>query len=443
MQRVDVGDAQRVRHQASRRRATARPHAHAHVARRRREVLRDEEVARVAHRLDHAQLKIQPLADGLRDHAVVAASGALVAQELQERVRPVVLARDREVRHEQLAHRQLQLALVRDLARGRERVVDQHLAFEHALAHAVEVGVLHLRLALEVELVVLEPHPVRVVQVLSGLQAQQHVLRLGVLLVDVVHVVGRDDRHAVLLRPALQHRVALPLLRDRVVLDLDVVVVPEDVEVVLEHLARLVLVLLEDRLQHLALQAARRRDEPLRVLAQLLAVDPRLVVVALRVGERGQLDEVAVPRHVLREQHLVVPRAVRFVRHPARREVELTPDDRLHACLARLDVKLRDAVQIPVIRYCKRRHLHLRRPRDELPDLRRAVQEAVLGVAVKVAELGHQQGGGRAARSMFSTRLARGGYPQEGGLVASRRGGRNSLWRQRRVPLQLRRSVLP
>ena len=80
---------------------------------------------------------------------------------------------------------------------------------------------------------------------------------------------------------------------------------------------------------------------------------------------------------------------VLLVRHAGGRDVELAADDGEDARGFRSGVKLGDAVQIPVVRYCKRASFHLRRPRHERLDLGRAVEEAVLGVAVEVAELGH------------------------------------------------------
>ena len=53
---------------------------------------------------------------------------------------------------------------------------------------------------------------------------------------------------------------------------------------------------------------AERDDQPFAVLREQLAVDARLGVEAFGVGERRELDEVPVARHVPREQHQVVVR---------------------------------------------------------------------------------------------------------------------------------------
>ncbi len=289
-------------------------------------------------------------------------------------------------------------------------------------------AVMHLVACLEKELVVLEPHPVRVRDVLARLEAEQHVLRLGVRLVDVVDVVRRDDGHAVLGRPAHQDRVAGALLGDRVVLDLDVVVLAEDREVVLEDEARLGLALFQDRLEHLALEAARRRDEAGAVRAEHLAVDARLVVVAVRVGAAGELDEVAVALDVLGEQDLVVARPVCLVRHAAGRDVELAADDRLDARLLRRRVELGDAVQIPVVRYGNGCVLKLCRALHEALDAGRAVEQRVLGVAVEVAEVRHRA---RRVRGAARCRATGPGARRVENLAASARRFQRTTTRRR------------
>ena len=100
------------------------------------------------------------------------------------------------------------------------------------------------------------------------------------------------------------------------VLDLDVVVLAEDAQILFEHLQRLRFALLQDSLENFALQATGGRHQPGAVLSERLLVEARLVVVAVRITQRGELDEVAVALEVLGEQDLVVARPVGFVAHP-------------------------------------------------------------------------------------------------------------------------------
>ena len=70
----------------------------------------------------------------------------------------------------------------------------------------------------------------------------------------------------------------------------------------------------QQRLADAARQAAGERDQPARVALQQLEVDARLVVVALEVAGRDELDEVVVAGRVLGQQRQVRP--VALVRAP-------------------------------------------------------------------------------------------------------------------------------
>ena len=86
----------------------------------------------------------------------------------------------------------------------------------------------HLLRRAKIELVAVHLHPVRVAEELARVDAQEHVLRFGVLAKDVVHVAGGHggQAHAVgQVRGRLQHH---PLHLQPVVLQLDEVTVAED-----------------------------------------------------------------------------------------------------------------------------------------------------------------------------------------------------------------------
>ena len=61
----------------------------------------------------------------------------------------------------------------------------------------------HLGRRLHVEVVRVEAHPVRRVEVVAGADAQQDVVGLGLVLADVMEVVGHDER-----QPGLRARAA-------------------------------------------------------------------------------------------------------------------------------------------------------------------------------------------------------------------------------------------
>ena len=80
-------------------------------------------------------------------------------------------------------------------------------------------------------------HPVFVVDLRAGLDAEQNVVRRGVFLADVMDVVGRDDLQAELLAVLEQFRGDGALLRDAVVGDLEIKIARrEDVLEVVDRL---------------------------------------------------------------------------------------------------------------------------------------------------------------------------------------------------------------
>ncbi len=105
------------------------------------------------------------------------------------------------------------------------------------------------------------------------------------------------------LREGDQLRVDLVLLGEPGVLDLDVRRLrPEYLHQSVEVCARVLRAALRELAGDAAREAARERDDALRVTLEELPVDARLVVVALEVTERRQLDEVRVTLVRLGEQ---------------------------------------------------------------------------------------------------------------------------------------------
>jgi hypothetical protein len=86
-------------------------------------------------------------------------------------------------------------------------------------------------------------------------------------------------------------------------------------------------------------------------------------------------------------------------RLPVVRHVHLAPEERLQAVLAGLPVQLHGARERAVVRERHRRHPELGRPRAEVGDSARPVEDRVLGVDVQVDErrLGHRESDSRAA----------------------------------------------
>ena len=389
MERVDRRDAQRVGHDRARRGPPAG----------RRDLLLpgepdevgdDEEVPGVAHRGDHAELVVQARLEGGRDLAV-APDEALLALLAQPRLHGVPVGH-REVRDPEIAQRQRQVDHLGDAAR-----VEQGLAL-------VREQPLHLGRGLEVEVRPLEAHPVGRVEVVARAHAQQDVVRLVLLRVDVVEVVGDDQRQAGLGREPQQLLVELALLGDLVVLELEEEPpLAQDVLVLLgERPGQLPVVHLE-RLGHLAAEARGQPDQALAVLREVLAVDARLVVVAVEVGVRDEPAQVPVAGHVRREQDEVERLGVRLaflVAHRPPGDVRLDADDRLDARLRRRLVERDRPVERAVVRDGEAVEAVLDARVDEIGDPAEPVEQAELGVRVEVDEVvrGDAHGGSMVAR---------------------------------------------
>ena len=246
-------------------------------------------------------------------------------------------------------------------------------------------------------------------------------MRLVLLLVHVVEIVGDDQRQPGLRGEAEQLLVEAALLGDAVVLQLEVeAVLAEDVGVLAGELAGELPVVHLERLGDLAAEAGGHPDQPLAVLGEVLAVDARLVVVAVDVGVGDQPAQVLVAGHVGREQDQVEGLAVGLallVPHRPAGDVGLDADDRLDPRLGGRLVERDAAVERPVVRYGERIEPVLDARVDEVGDPAQPVEQAELRVGVEVYEI--IRGEGRHGTSMVARRAAMacsGDRPKEGVL---------------------------
>ena len=154
----------------------------------------------------------------------------------------------------------------------------------------------HLRGRLQVVLLAVELETLGVVDERAGLHAQQGVVGHGVLAVRVVAVVGGEERRADAPGDADQrgigprcsarpwswsstNRLSRPKMSCRRPASRGLLVVAG-----------------QQRLEHHPAEAPGGGDDALVVALEQLPVDPRLVVVALEVGGRRQLEQVLVAR---------------------------------------------------------------------------------------------------------------------------------------------------
>ncbi len=384
LERVEVGDAERVADDRPGRRAAARTDADAVVLRPPHEVRDDEEVRRKALGGDDLELGVEPLERPGRYGRAVAVRESYHAFVAQVFVLGAALGR-LEYREDYLVELEFDLALGGDVDRVGERLG----------IVAERCG--HLVVALQVELVGGEPHAARVIDRRAGADAQQEVLSRGVLGHHVVDVVGADEAHAHLgghlrdlgVELLLRHAV---VRRDALLLDLEVEVVAEQAGVGFGPSPRRGEVALLDRLAHDAAHACRGAHEAFVMLLEQRQVDARLVVEPARGRLAHDRHEVAVARLVLREQQQVEQRRLALAPGARlRREVRLTPDDRLDPALLGCAVELDGAVHGAVVGERDGVLSDLGGAGYQTGDAGMPVEERVLRVRVQVDEAGHAQ----------------------------------------------------
>ena len=263
-------------------------------------------------------------------------------------------------------------------ARQRLRVVGEHRR--------------HLRRALDVELLRVEAQPLRLVHLLAGADAEQHVVGLVVLAAEVVRVVGGHEGQARLSVEPVESLVHPPLLLDPVVHHLqEEPLAAEDVAQDAHRLQRGRLLAGADVLRHLAREAAGEPDQPLGVRGQHVLVDAGPVVEALRVADGHELHEVVVARLVLGQERQVVVGLLdagpRLVVAAARGHVDLAAEDGLDALVEAGVVEGDRSEHVAVVGDGHRLHAEPSHLVHHLVDVAGPVEQAVLGVEVEVDEL--------------------------------------------------------
>ena len=254
LQRIDVSDAQGVADQAARRGTTPRPDRHVLRARVVYEIPNNQEVALVAHLLDHFNFGGQPafvLGRGISQKA-------LLRQALELR----------DAGGKSFAHNGFKIAC-RSMPFGnsefRERIGDAldldvaarsdvHSAAQRFRNFAEDLR--HLYCTLEVELIGLELHPISVAHGLAGLDAEQHFLGMSVVVMEIVTIVSGHQRDARLFRETDQVAIHVFFDRQSLVLNFEEeIAFAENVAQAISIFARLIVFLIDDCFGHRSTEA--------------------------------------------------------------------------------------------------------------------------------------------------------------------------------------------
>jgi hypothetical protein len=114
--------------------------------------------------------------------------------------------------------------------------------------------------------------------------ADEAIVGVRMFLLDVMHVVRRHAFQPELLRPLDEVFVDLGLLGDAVVLEFEIEILrAERLLEPIHRVARLVELILHDRLRNLAGETAGQRDQPSLHCVEDFFVDARLVVITLQM----------------------------------------------------------------------------------------------------------------------------------------------------------------
>ncbi len=257
---------------------------------------------------------------------------------------------------------------------------------------AVSKGSFHLLRRLEIELVGGKAEAAGVVDGLAGLDAEEHLVGLGLLAIQVMAVVGGDERDGKLPGKLLEAPVDDGLFRDVVLLHLKVEAVAEELDQPFRLLPRPLHVALGDVVGNGAVQAGGERDQACAVGGQHLHVDAWLVVEAFDLGDGGELHEVLVAGAIHGEQDQVesgLARALgRLVEAVVGGDVELAADDGLDPSLLRLDIELESAIHGAVVGDGHALHAVFLALGEQIADPDGPVEQAVLGVDMEVDEIG-------------------------------------------------------
>ena len=381
-QGVDVGDGQAVGGQAAGARAAARAHRDLLLLGPVDEVGDDEEVAGKPHLPDDVDLQREPVAVGglgFLAHRgqfvqlVEPAGQSVPAGPGEERVQGLALL-DRVHREVVRAELQLQVAALRHLQ-----------GVGHRLRAGGELGG-HLPGRLEVEGVGGEAEAARVVDGAAGLDAEQHLVGVGFLPIEVVAVVGGHQLDAQLPGEFDHAAVGHGLLGDAVFLEFQVEAVAEDLLQLHRPFARARRVLVGEAPGDLAVQAGGEDDQPLLVGVQGVQVDARPVVEPPGLGQAAEFHQVGVagPVHGQGDQVKVVAGGAVVAKHAVLGHVELAADNGLDAGLVRLLVEFERAVHGAVVGDGHRRHVEFFGALDQVADADGAVEHGILGVDVQM-----------------------------------------------------------
>ena len=217
-------------------------------------------------------------------------------------------------------------------------------------------------------------------------------MAFGVLLPEIVGVVGADQGNARLLVQAQQAPIHRGLLGNAVILKLQIeVALAQNVLHGQGIFLGPVIVAADQAAGNFTGQARRQADKALRMPAQQVQINAGLDIEPVYKGLAHQVRQIPVSRFVFAQQHQMTGFGVQligFVQPGAPGHIHLAADDRVDALGLAGPVKVDGAVHNAVVRDGHRRLAQLLHQLRQVPDAAGAVQQAVLRVDVQMGK-GH------------------------------------------------------
>ena len=211
-------------------------------------------------------------------------------------------------------------------------------------------------------------------------------MRAGVVLAEVVRIVGDHQRNPGVARQAMDLRQHFLIRIQAVILQLqEEILLAEQVAVLVGQALGFVVAVGQQGFVDIAAQAGRERDQAFGMARQQVFIDARLVIETVQVTGGDQLDQVAVAGLVFAQQHqMVVAVGIALDGLPLLRDVHFAADHRMDAVLLGLVVELDRAEQVAVVGHGHGGHLLLLHLLHQLRDLAGSIEQRVVGVAMQM-----------------------------------------------------------
>ncbi len=242
---------------------------------------------------------------------------------------------------------------------------------------------LHLLGRLEIKFVGGEFEALGIGDGVIGLDAEKHLVGVGLVLIEIVAVVGGHGLDAEFGCQFFHPLIDRSLFGDAVFLELEVEAVAKDSLEFLGLGAGPWHVVVADEPGDLAVEAGGEGDQTLVMGLNGLHVDTRLVIKTFKLGNRRQLHQVFVAGNIHGQEDNVEV-ALHLVAALAGSHIKLAADDRFYPRLFGLDVKLKGAIHRAMISDGDTVHPILLALVKEVGNTDGPIQQAILGMDVKM-----------------------------------------------------------